>query len=303
MVDLSSTLPESPAGISLVYGGLGAVWILGTDRLIYAVVTDAGLVTQIQTAKGWLFVAVSSFVIYGLVAHGQFTLQRTNDRLDSALQQTSILHRLLRHNLRNKCNIIQGNAALLRKETSETEAGYLEVIETQTAELIELSEKSNKLREIVTHDAATTTTVDMADAVRSLANTFEAAHPEATLHLSLPETLTIETNAYVTDAMAEILENTVEHADDGAPTVTIDVAGSSGETAMIEITDDGPGLPRLERDVLGETVEAPLVHSRGLGLWIARTAVGDAGGEFDVTDADPRGTVVRLSLPDRGASG
>lgn len=301
MVDLSSPLPESPAGISLVYGGLGAVWILGSDRLIYAIVTDAGRLTLIQTAKGWLFVAASSLVVYGLVAHGQFTLQRTNDRLDSALQQTSILHRLLRHNLRNKCNIIQGNAALLREEVPETEAGYLDVIEAETAGLIELSEKSNKLREIVTMDAVTTTTVDLADAVRSLADAFEADHPEATLHLSLPETLTIKTNAYVTDAMSEILENTVEHADEGPPTVTIDVDGTSGETATIEITDDGPGLPDLERMVLGETFEAPLVHSRGLGLWIARTAVEDAGGEFEVTDADPRGTVVRMTLPDRGA--
>lgn len=303
MVDLSSSLPESPAGITLLYGGLGAVWILGSDRLIYAVVTDAGRLTLIQTAKGWLFVAASSLLVYGLVSHGQHTLQRTNDRLDTALQQTSILHRLLRHNLRNKSTVIKGNAELLRDEVPEAETAYIEAIEAETTELIELSEKSNRLREAVTRNAAATTTVDLADAVRSLADAFEADHPEATLHLTLPETLTIETNAYVKEAVEEILENTVEHADEGPPTVAIDVHGSSGEMATIEITDDGPGLPELERTVLGETFEAPLVHSRGLGLWIARTAVEDAGGELEVTDADPRGTVVRLTLPDRGAGG
>ncbi|GAB4444663.1 MAG: hypothetical protein OHK0041_01210 [Anaerolineales bacterium] len=52
------------AFLYLLFGGL---WILLSDRLLAALVTDNSLLTQLQTYKGWAFVAVSALVIFLLL--------------------------------------------------------------------------------------------------------------------------------------------------------------------------------------------------------------------------------------------
>jgi len=48
----------------LLYGMLGGVWILFTDRLLYSLVSDAEAIASWQTAKGWLFVAASAAFVF-----------------------------------------------------------------------------------------------------------------------------------------------------------------------------------------------------------------------------------------------
>lgn len=52
--------------ISLIYLVVGVVWIIATDRLAGAFATDVEGYVAIQTAKGWLFVVVSSLLVYCL---------------------------------------------------------------------------------------------------------------------------------------------------------------------------------------------------------------------------------------------
>jgi two-component system sensor histidine kinase/response regulator len=58
------------AGISrvvLLYALFAALWILGSDWLLGLVVRDPDRLTQIGTVKGWLFVAVTSALLYALM--------------------------------------------------------------------------------------------------------------------------------------------------------------------------------------------------------------------------------------------
>ena len=70
---------------------------------------------------------------------------------------------------------------------------------------------------------------------------------------------------------------------------------------IIEIADNGPGLPERARAHLFE----PFVGSRraggtGLGLPIAREIMRAHGGEISIARSDGDGTVIRLELPDQG---
>jgi two-component system NtrC family sensor kinase len=54
-------------GIALVYAVLGCLWILYSDAAVEAMARDSSALTQLQTWKGFAFVAVTALLIYVLV--------------------------------------------------------------------------------------------------------------------------------------------------------------------------------------------------------------------------------------------
>lgn len=64
--------------IVATYAVLSAAWIVVTDMLVVQLVQDSQLLTIWQTAKGWIFVAMSSLLIWALLWH-EMSLRRTSD--------------------------------------------------------------------------------------------------------------------------------------------------------------------------------------------------------------------------------
>ncbi len=108
-------------------------------------------------------------------------------------------------------------------------------------------------------------------------------------------------------AVANIVDNAVRCA---ATAVTLNV-GSTAAGVQVVICDDGPGIPRADRERVFERF-ARLQDSRdrdsggsGLGLAIARELIRQQGGSVALADADPRdqrpGLRVVVSLPLSGS--
>lgn len=287
----------SPVQIAAGYAVFGVLWIATTDQLILWLTDDSGRATALQTIKGWVFVFLSTALVFGLVRRGQRNLQATNDRLDDALQQTSILDRILRHNLRNSCNVIQANARMLEDDVSPEMQGCLETIESHNERLIELSGKSRELRDIVLAESDSAHEMDLVVQVEDLVDTLELAYPDADVETELPESLSIQADSRLGRAIYELLDNALEHNPGSEPKVIITVEKADPDHARLVIADDGPGLPAIERKVLQQGVETQMAHSQGLGLWIARTLVTRLDGEFSIRDRNPQGTVVELTVP------
>jgi len=53
--------------VALLYALFGGLWILLSDRLLAAFITDISLLTKLQTYKGWAFVVTSALLIYFLL--------------------------------------------------------------------------------------------------------------------------------------------------------------------------------------------------------------------------------------------
>jgi signal transduction histidine kinase len=73
-------------------------------------------------------------------------------------------------------------------------------------------------------------------------------------------------------------------------------ARRTSERVIIEVADDGPGVPRD----IATTIFDPLVTARpggtGLGLALARRIVAAHGGSITLVDAGP-GATFRIELP------
>lgn len=124
-----------------------------------------------------------------------------------------------------------------------------------------------------------------------------------TLHRAVGGGLTILGDAMLLEqALANVLENALRFSPDGT-TIAV-LAGRTGDTVLIEVSDEGPGLPAAEFTRIFEKFyrspsTAPELQGTGLGLSITHGLVEAMGGEVTARGrADGRaGLVVSLTLP------
>lgn len=123
-----------------------------------------------------------------------------------------------------------------------------------------------------------------------------AAQSEIELDVELPE---LPAAAIGADGLRQVMLNLLLNAVDvSPPRATICVRGwVTGRTVVIEVEDQGPGVPRELRERIFE----PFVSTRegrpgGLGLAISRRLVEQAGGRLELRETPAPGCVFRLEL-------
>ena len=91
-----------------------------------------------------------------------------------------------------------------------------------------------------------------------------------------------------------IVQNAIEHAG-GKGNITIRIDRS----AVIEVTDEGPGIPAAERDRIFEPFHRlhPHEHGAGLGLNLVKEIMQRHGGHVVVSDNPQGGACFRLCFP------
>jgi signal transduction histidine kinase len=76
-------------------------------------------------------------------------------------------------------------------------------------------------------------------------------------------------------------------------------AGTDGDSAVILIADDGPGIPpRLSERLFDAFVSGKASEGTGLGLTISRELAANHGGELRLVDTGPGGTTFEIRLPE-----
>jgi signal transduction histidine kinase len=146
-----------------------------------------------------------------------------------------------------------------------------------------------------------------------------AARPGASIEVRVqPADLMVDADPHrLGQVVTNLLDNAARHASEGGRVQVLAVADSGGGF-VLEVTDDGPGIPpeRWERVFerfsggTGEITVVPsggpravLVNSMdggtGLGLAIARWAVALHGGRIAVVASDSPGCRIRVEIPAR----
>lgn len=101
----------------------------------------------------------------------------------------------------------------------------------------------------------------------------------------------------ITRAVGNLIENGCRYGTH----VKVDV-WCEDQWAIIEVRDNGPGIPAAMRDIVllpfARLDSARAVEGRlGLGLSIVQEVVCRHGGKLSLTDVDPSGLLVRIALP------
>jgi len=216
-------------------------------------------------------------------------------------RQVSLLHRVLRHNLRNQMTIVRGNAeALAERDAGGAQSRAIQRIIDATDDLISMSRAGKRLDRLVQREKETLRSQqDLVAVVEEVLDEYRREYPGATVEAELPEQAFVRADETVRWAIEHLVDNALRHADSPAPTVRVAIdAADRDEDGWVTVTvsDDGPGIPDQEREVVtGDRERTALEHGSGLGLWIVSQVARTFGGEFDITDDDV-GTTATLRL-------
>ena len=230
-------------------------------------------------------------------------LERSNAALRERSSMVSVLNRVLRHNVRNDINVIAGRAKHVQERTDDEQIqGELATIEETAWELATISDRTQRIRQLLTEDSKGTTTLRLIDGLEA---SLERVRSETDAIIRLENAgdseAVVDSASTLATAIADVVERIVI-ANDGSVHVDITVipastqADSDCESTVIRIDDDGEGLPELDIRAIENETETPLKHAEGLELWCLEWTVKRSDGELDT---DPGDATVEIRLPGR----
>jgi two-component system OmpR family sensor kinase len=144
--------------------------------------------------------------------------------------------------------------------------------------------------------------VDVAQIVRDAAADHAAIDPLRPVDVESPDEVVMQADEErLTQVIASLLANVRVHTPGGTETTV--VVREVADSAVIEVTDDGPGIPEAALDQVFERFyRADPSRSRtsggaGLGLSIVHAIVEAHGGTVAATGIDAGGTRIMIELP------
>ncbi|WP_253739040.1 PAS domain S-box protein [Halohasta salina] len=216
---------------------------------------------------------------------------RKEQQLRNQSNLTTVLNRVLRHNLRNSMTIIRGHAQLAADQLDDD--SHCDRVLKEMDELIELGETARDLESVLDQTAPREPT-DIGSLATCVASTVEEATPAVSVTVDAEDEVTTAVRPSFEQALSELIENAAKHAGT-RPIVAVSVDRTPTDV-VVQVTDDGPGLPKQEREVLEHGAETPLVHGSGLGLWLVHWIATTHGGSVESTVCED-GTTMTLSVP------
>ncbi|SEM06583.1 PAS domain S-box protein [Haloferax larsenii] len=213
-------------------------------------------------------------------------------------QRLTILNRVLRHNIRNDITVLRGHLDLLADQVSDGNK-HVEAMEKRLVNIESLSESARHIEQLQARDdEESLTTFELGAELQNHLDRLELDWPAAEIQSNIRAGTTIEAHELFPYALDNLIENAVEHNDSEIPRVFVETSfeSESSQYVALAIGDNGPGLPKVEREVLTRETETDLMHSAGMGLWLTRWIIRSSGGELAVEPSQWDGTRIVLKL-------
>lgn len=272
------------------WGGLGIAILTVVDVAVVLVHLVARPIVDVGVLSLMSHVAIGG--IAGVLVGTAWEL---NSNARSLHERNSVLNRILRHNLRNDVNVIQGSTKLIREGKGDP-VKHAERIGAKVDELLKVSEQVRRIQETTDPNRPTRRTVNAVQILEERLALLQRSHPDVTIEESIPGDAWVHADQLLDAVIDNVLENAIEH-NDGPTSLSVEVARTETEGfVQIIITDNGPGIPQSELRVLDEGRETQLSHSTGTGLWLVKWYTEQHDGRLAIQTSES-GTRVAIDLP------
>jgi PAS domain S-box-containing protein len=209
-------------------------------------------------------------------------------------QRLAVLNRVFRHDIRNKLSVVESGATYLADELAGELRDEARRVERAARSIERTSDQAYSIGRLLETDRERET-VDLVEAVASIADHFARENPEADVRRDHPESVTVLAMPALDFAVWNLVENAIEHNPEPTPTVSL-VVECDGDDVHLHVDDDGPGIPRHETRVLKTETEDPMTHSSGLGLWAVNWIVQRSHGDLAFDESPLGGARVTLTF-------
>jgi signal transduction histidine kinase len=199
---------------------------------------------------------------------------------------------LLRHDVRNALQVIDGRAVLLTDHDDEQVREHATTIRGQVDSLDGLIGEVRSVTNVLTGEFDRTT-VDVTEILGAVLDAAEDGHPDLAVERDLPDALLATADDALYPVFRNLVDNAAEHAASGS--VRVRVSGQrSGDRVRVRVADDGRGIPESERDRIFE--QGISTGDGGYGLYVVKTIVDRLDGSIAVEDSSLGGAAVVVDL-------
>ncbi|WP_299812966.1 PAS domain-containing sensor histidine kinase [uncultured Roseibium sp.] len=221
--------------------------------------------------------------------------------------------RRIAHEIKNPLTPIQLSAERIRrrygKRIEEDREVFDQCIDTIVRQVGDIGQMVDEFSSFARMRKPTKSKGDLREAVRDAAFMQSVANPEISVKADVPDkpVEAVFDARLVGQALTNVVKNateavsarTGEDLPDGR--VTVSLRAEDGGRIVIDVTDNGIGLPEENRNRLLEPYMTTREKGTGLGLAIVRKILEDHGGGIELLDApksnpEDTGTLVRLTL-------
>ncbi|HEV2691772.1 MAG TPA: ATP-binding protein [Verrucomicrobiae bacterium] len=224
----------------------------------------------------------------------QIRLVRASEQ-NSHLKELSLAAAGLAHETRNPLNIIRGQAQMLARLpdiTPEVRAQSKTIVDQTDKVTAQLTEFINYSRPREVRRTKVALAAVGAEVVRTL--NFDAEEKKLKLEVT-GETLSVEADEQLLrQVLFNLLLNAIQAANDGGK-IQMVVLRAANQEAILEIRDDGPGVPPENRQEIFKPYFTTHQKGTGLGLAVVQQIVHAHGWDIVCVANDPRGAVFRIT--------
>ncbi len=245
-------------------------------------------------SMNWVKTGGMPIIEDGEIVEIQYTSQVISDLVETRRRE-EFLHSLLRHDVRNKAQVVGGYLSLLEDlDLPEEYRKYLEKAEQATEESIDLIEKVRTLREI---EEVEPEEVDLESIIREAVETCKSRTSEMDFRIEMKcpiEGCMVKGGPLLNELFFNILENSIQHSEGSK--VRISNRENSEEMICI-IEDDGKGIPDEEKEkIFVKGYKKGEDAGTGLGMYLAKEIIEGYGGSIEIKDSELGGVCFEVHL-------
>lgn len=287
----------------VVAGGYLAVcslYIVYSGRVAASVVRDVAALERLETAKGVGFVVASSVMLLGATYWALRRMERAGDELlrhqkmllaSERRVTAGVLAASIAHDVNNVLMVLQLEVDDLPEgEGAEAKARL-------TASLDRIVALNRRLVRANREASGAPVRVDGAALVREAVEAIRVHSAVRYARLSV-ETAPVEISTQPV-LVQQIVVNLVLNAGEatgGKGQVQVR-AERRGEAFVVEVHDDGPGIPVERRASLFDAMETTKPDGNGLGLFSVKRCAALLGGAVQIDGSPLGGAVFRVTIP------
>ncbi|MFB6284241.1 MAG: ATP-binding protein [Halobacteria archaeon] len=219
-------------------------------------------------------------------------------RMREYVKQLKVFDRVLRHDLRNKTNIIMGYVQKLQQDLDGPEhLSYMEEIINTCDNILNTSKKARRINEVILKGENHVMDLDISRITRRNVDKLDHKYPDVDVRTDIQDDLIVPSVPKIDEAIKETVENAIVHNDKEEPYVEVTLE-DVGDNVRITVSDNGPSIPEDETEVLeNRNSSGSLHHGSGLGLWLINWVVMRSAGKLEFDNSTTRGNKVVIYLP------